>query len=234
MSSSIPADHAGASAEAFASLVRNRHSIRGFRPDPVPEELLQKVFEDARWAPSGTNVQPWHVLVASGATRDALRAGFLERFDAGVDQNRDHRSDGKTPGVWMDRKRACARAMYGAMGIEWEDRPGRQRAARRNYELFDAPHVVFFGMHETFGLATAADIGIYAQTLMLSMTANGLASCPQGTLAAWPDFTREVFGLDPEIKILFGLSFGFEDPDMAVNTARTERATVAESVTFRN
>ena len=220
-------------ADSFASLVRGRHSIRGFKPDRVPQELLDKVFDDARWAPSGTNVQPWHVLVASGDVCESLREGFMQRFDDRVEANADFRTDGKTPGIWMDRKRACARALYGAMGIEWEDRPARYGAARRNYEFFGAPHVAFFGMHETFGWQSASDVGMFAQTLMLSMTANGLASCPQGSLMDFPDFTREVFGLEPEIKILFGLSFGFADDDMPVNTARTDRAPLSETVVFR-
>lgn len=219
-------------AAAFGSLVRSRHSIRGFKPDRVPQEVIGAVFEDARWAPSGTNVQPWHVLVASGDTCERLRAGFLQRFDDRVEATPDFRTDGRTPGVWLERKRACARALYGAMGIEWDDRPARYGAARRNYEFFGAPHVAFFGMHEIFGWQSASDVGMFAQTLMLSMTAHGLASCPQGSLMDYPDFTREVFGLEPEIKILFGLSFGYEDPEMSVNEARTDRAPLSETVTF--
>ena len=221
------------SAQAFDTLVRSRHSVRGFKTEPVPPELMERVFETARWAPSGTNVQPWHVLVASGEVCETLRKGFLERFDAREDPNVDFRTDGKAGGIWRERKRACARALYGAMSIEWDDRPARYRAARRNYEFFGAPHVAFLGMNEVFGWQSAADVGMFAQTLMLAMTAHGLASCPQGTLMEYPDFVREVFGLEPEIKILFGISFGFADPDMPVNAARTERAPLSETVTFR-
>ena len=217
----------------FEDLVRSRHSIRGFKPDPVPQDLIEKVFDIARWAPSGTNVQPWHVCVASGDTCETLRAGFLQRFDDRLDANPDFRTDGRAEGVWLDRKRACARALYGAMEIEWEDREARYAAARRNYGFFGAPHVVFFGMHEVFGWQSASDVGMFAQTLMLAMTAHGLASCAQGSLMDYPDFTREVFALEPEIKILFGLSFGYADDDMAVNRTRTDRASLSETVLFR-
>lgn len=219
-------------ADGFEALVRGRHSARGFSAEPVPQELIEKVFDIARWAPSGTNVQPWHVCVASGEVCDALRAGFLQRFDAGEKARTDHAPDGRTPGVWQDRKRGCARALYGAMDIDWEDRAGRGRAARRNYEFFGAPHAAFLGMHEIFGTQSASDVGMFAQTLMLAMHAHGIACCPQGTLRNYPDFVREVFGLEPEIKILFGISFGFADPDMPVNRARTERAPLSETVQF--
>ncbi len=218
--------------DTLEDLVKGRNSVRGFRPDRVPQAVIDRIFEIARWSPSGTNVQPWHVCVASGEVCRTLRDGFLARFDAGEKIKTDHAPDGRTGAPWQDRKRACARALYGAMGIEWEDREGRAFAARRNYEFFDAPHAVFLGMHEVFGTQTASDVGMYAQTLMLAMHAHGVASCPQGTLRNYPDFVREVFGLAPEIKILFGISFGYADDGMAVNTARTERAPVEETVQF--
>ena len=216
----------------FASLVRERRSVRGFLDKRVPEDILRAVFGTARWSPSGTNVQPWHVCVASGEVCDRLRQGFLERFDAGVKLQTDHIPDGRTGAPWQDRKRACARALYGAMDIEWEDRSGRGAAQRRNYEFFDAPHAAFLGIHEIFGPQSISDVGMFAQTLMLAMTSHGISSCSQGTLRNYPDFVREVFGLPPEIKILYGISFGYEDPDVPANTAKTERAPLEEIVQF--
>ena len=216
----------------FDALARERRSTRGFLDKQVPEETLKQIFETARWAPSGTNVQPWHVCVASGDTLSKIRTGFLSGFDNGVKVVTDHPGDRKTGAPWQDRKRACAKVLYDAMDIEWEDRKGRGAAARRNYEFFDAPHAVFLGMHDVFGAQSACDVGMYAQTLMLAMTSHGVASCAQGTLRNYPDLVREVFGLEPEIKILFGISFGYEDKSAPVNRARTERASVDEMVQF--
>ncbi len=225
-------DNSPPSAQSFTHLVKSRHSVRGFLPTPVAPELLRQIFDLARWAPSGTNVQPWHVCVASGAVCERLRQGFTQRFDAGEPMHTDHAPDGRTGAPWQDRKRACARALYGAMDIEWQDRAGRGRAARRNYEFFDAPHAAFFGMHEIFGTQTASDVGMFAQTLMLAMTTHGIASCAQGSLRNYPDFVREVFNLPPEIKIMFGISFGYEDPAVPANRARTDRAPLDETVQF--
>ena len=61
-------------------------------------------------------------------------------------------------------------------------------------------------------MGSAWDIGMYAQTLMLAMTANGLASCAQGTMAHHPDLVREAFDLDEEVKVLFGISLAFPTP----------------------
>ena len=91
--------------------IRGRHSVRGFLPEPVPQELLNKVFELAQWAPSGTNIQPWQVYVASGATRDALRAEFIRRAQAGQPPTLDYVDKGRVGEPWRDRRRdACFQA----------------------------------------------------------------------------------------------------------------------------
>lgn len=217
---------------SFDEIVRARRSVRGFLNKQVPPEVLQKLFESARWSPSGTNVQPWQVCVASGDACEQIRQGFLERIDRGEPIKTDHEPDGKVADPYKGRKRDCAKELWGAMGVAWEDRQGRAGAYHRNYEFFDAPHVVFLGMHELFSAQTACDVGMYAQTLMLAMTAHGIACCPQGTLRNYPDYVRDVFGLEPEIKILFGISFGYEDPAVVANTARVGRAPMQETVQF--
>ncbi|MFT7686640.1 MAG: nitroreductase [Candidatus Azotimanducaceae bacterium] len=212
--------------------ILNRHSVRGFLPKQVPEATLNKVFELAQWAPSGTNIQPWQVFVASGEVRDNLRQGFIDRIQAKEPSKADHTDKGKLGEIYRERRRDCAKALYKSMDIAWEDKAARAGAAFRNFEMFDAPHVAFLCMDEVFGGQSAADVGMYAQTLMLSMTAHGLASCAQGTMAHYPDFVREAFGIPSEVKILFGISFGYEDSSIAANTARTDRAPLNESVTF--
>ena len=44
-------------------LVKRRRSIRGFKPESIPEEYVEKILEVARWAPSGGNSQPWEFIV---------------------------------------------------------------------------------------------------------------------------------------------------------------------------
>jgi nitroreductase len=219
---------------SLETAVRSRHSVRGFLPDRVPQATLDRVFDLARWAPSGTNIQPWQVYVASGETRDNLRAQFMQRTRDKHPPSVDHKGTrGPLGEIWKDRRRECAAVLYDAMDVAWEDKPARAEVAFRNFELFDAPHVAFLCMNEVFDMGSAWDIGMYAQTLMLAMTANGLASCAQGTMAHHPDLVREAFGLDDEVKVLFGISFGFPNPTMAVNTALTTRAELQETVTFK-
>ena len=49
--------------DGFLELVKKRRSIRRFKPDPIPDEYVDKIIEAARWAPSGFNSQPWEFVV---------------------------------------------------------------------------------------------------------------------------------------------------------------------------
>ena len=129
-----------------------------------------------------------------------------------------------------NRQMECAQALYGAMGIERGDRVARMQATARNYEFFNAPHIAFICMDRQFSPAIAVDVGMYAQTLMLLMTAYGIGSCAQASVAYYPDIIREYFNEPEETGILFGISFGYEDASVDANNARTNRADLSEII----
>ena len=52
--------------------IQSRKSIRAFKLDPVPKETIEKILEVSQRAPSGTNTQPWHVYVCTGAVKQAI------------------------------------------------------------------------------------------------------------------------------------------------------------------
>ena len=52
--------------------IKGRRSIRKFRPDPIPREVLQRVLEMAIWAPSGMNLQNWYFVVMTGERKQGL------------------------------------------------------------------------------------------------------------------------------------------------------------------
>jgi 5,6-dimethylbenzimidazole synthase len=69
--------------EDFLSLVRTRRSIRNFKPDPVPDEVVQQILEAARWAMSGGNAQPWEfVVVKDPLTRKKIGNLYEQNWKA--------------------------------------------------------------------------------------------------------------------------------------------------------
>ncbi len=217
---------------SLADAMIQRRSVRGFTDKPVPQEVLDAVFSLAQHSPSNCNIQPWKVWVASGVTRDVLRERMVEKVISGVPFAPDYDSLPRFEGVYRERQVDCAMALYGSMGIAREDRPGRQRAELRNFELFDAPHVAFIGMERDFGVTVGLDVGMYVQSLLLSMSAYGLGACAQGSMRYYPDDVREVLRIPSSTAIVLGISFGYEDLDIAANQARVGRVPVSDSVQF--
>ena len=60
-----------AEAAALSALIRSRRSVRDFLPRPIAQDVLDAVLDDASWAPSWSNTQPYRVAVASGALATA-------------------------------------------------------------------------------------------------------------------------------------------------------------------
>ena len=216
--------------ELFLNIVSNRRSIRDFKPDPVPQDIIASVFGGAQRAPSNCNTQPWFVHVVTGETLEQLRAELPAKFASG-EIALDFPYDGHYEGVYRDRQYASATALYDSLGIAREQKAQRNAWFMRNFSFFDAPAVAFFTLPTGFGLREACDLGMFAQTVMLGLTAHGVGSCPQTALAFLANVIRPTLGLGDHEQLMFGMSFGFPT-DMAVNEVRTERAALEVVVTF--
>jgi len=218
---------------SLADAIEQRRSVRGYLDKEVPQDTLESIFTLAQRAPSNCNIQPWKVYVASGQLKNNIRAKMVEQVMQGVPFNSDYDYPDTFAGEYRKRQVDCAVELYGNMGIERGDKEGRMRAHLRNFEMFDAPHVVFIGMDKVFGASVAIDVGMYMQTLMLSMTAHGVACCPQGTMRYYPDIVREAFDIGDDINILLGISFGFEDASIPANKTWIDREPIDQLVQFR-
>jgi nitroreductase len=218
--------------EVLARIVTARRSVRGFKPTPVPVTQLREIFEIAQGAPSNYNLQPWLVHVVSGDALERLRAALLAAFSGGNMQPDFPFITYYPAGIYKERQNDSARKLYGAMGIPREDKAGRMAALARNYEFFGAPHAAFVFLDESLGLREAADCGIYAQTLMLALTARGIASCPQVAVSFCAPTVREHLGIPASQKMLLGISFGYEDETVPANNTRIGRCALEECVKF--
>ena len=60
----------------FESVVRGRRSIRAYTDQPVPDDLVREILDEARWAPSSRNTQAWSVWVVTGEALERFKAAF--------------------------------------------------------------------------------------------------------------------------------------------------------------
>ncbi len=217
----------------FEELASSRRSIRGFLPQAVEPAILEQIFVTAASAPSNCNTQPWYCHVVSGEMRDRLSAIFIKTIAQGK-YSLDFPYDAKYEGIFRKRQLDVGILLYEALGVTREDKEGKRRAFLRNLEFFDAPHVVFIFMPEWGGVREACDVGMYVQNLMLTIRSHGLASCPQTILGYDADSVRRELNIEPQMKLLFGVSFGYEAPDLPENQIVPERAALDEHVQFHS
>ncbi|GAB1261173.1 nitroreductase [Aurantivibrio plasticivorans] len=214
--------------------IYSRRSVRGFLDKKIPQNELERILQIAQHAPSNCNIQPWQVFIATGETKDRLSRTMIENLKAGIDQNQDYEYSGNFVDQYRRRQVDCAVALYNQMGIERGDKEGRIRGVMRNYEYFDAPYMAFIGMDEKFSAPVALDIGMYAQTFMLTLRAFGLHSCAMGSMRSYPDLVREAFGVSSQTRILFGIAFGYEDESVAANRTRVYRDPIEANVLIKD
>ena len=219
---------------SLVEAVSKRRSVRGFLDKEVPQQVINRIFEIAQQAPSNCNVQPWKAYVASGELKESLKKKMYENTTNRVSPNPDYSYTNSFENEYRTRQVECAVALYSKMGIGREDKEGRMRAVLRNFEFFDAPYIAFIGMDPSFGTTVAVDVGMWAQTLMLTMVAFGLHSCPMGTMRNYPDLVRQAFDVEDGTKILFGISFGYEDSALPANETRTTRDATSSNVVFQS
>lgn len=214
-----------------AEAVASRRSVRAFLPKPVPFAQIERVLDRARMAPSGCNYQPWEAVVLTGAPLKALQQAMI---DAGPDDPAEY--DYNAPGA-VDRYRqrlvSLGEQMYGAMGIDRDDKAGRYDFMKANIVSFDAP-VVLLAHFPKFMLGPQwSDVGMWLQTIMLLLRDEGLDSCPQEWLGSYGRTIKAHLGLPMEETMVFcGMAIGHRDPAAPVNNFPRERVPLAEQVRF--
>ncbi|WP_135501252.1 nitroreductase [Roseovarius aestuariivivens] len=220
-------------AETLNRLMQARWSCRAFRPDPVADAVIEEIVDTARHTASWNNVQPWELIVTRAPETERFRTALLAEVDSGAVPAPDLSWPEGYPGVLGDRRRACGYALYEAAGIAREDKPARARQSRRNFELFDAPHVAILHIPKVLGPYGALDAGGFLTAFMLAATARGVATIAQAAVAAYPELIRRHFNLSEDRVVLCAVSFGYADETAAVNRYRTERRAASEILDLR-
>lgn len=219
----------------FEDAVRIRRSIRGFLDMPVAEEVIREVLQDAQHAPSNCNTQPWNVHIVRGERLTQLSQLLHAKNDAG-EFTPDFSFDvNDFYGEYRERNNALGKAYYEAMNVMREDKEARHRAGAMNYSFFNAPQAAFLFM-PSFGdnVRVAGDMGMYGQTFLLSLAARDLGGIPQTALGFFAGTIRDFLGIPDELKLLFGISFGYPDEDAPGNRVRMDRVPLETSVTFHS
>ncbi|WP_329404035.1 nitroreductase [Streptomyces melanogenes] len=212
--------------------VDSRRAVRAFSDEPVPREVLERVLLAATRAPSSGNLQPWHLYAVTGEPLAELKRRATARAlagDPGDEREYPMYPADLTP-PYLDRFSAAATQRYAALGIERDDPDRPMKIAALNSQAFGAPFVLFCYLDREMGSGQWGDAGMFLQTVMLLLRAEGLHSCPQVMWTMYRKTVSRIVAADDRLVLFCGVAVGFEKE--GVPRLRTGRADIKETVRF--
>jgi nitroreductase len=218
----------------FDEVVMGRRSIRGYKPDPVPKEVIREVVRLATRAPSSMNTQPWYLHVVTGEPLDRIRAGNTERNMSGVPASREIRMHGAYEGVHRRRQIDIAAQLFEAMDIEWQDKVRRKDWVMRGFRQFDAPVsiVITFDKSLVNNDIAIFDCGAVVNCLVNAAWSRGLGAVINGQGIMQSPVVREHAGIPEEQVIMSCVAMGYPADDFSANDVVSTRRDVDEVVNF--
>jgi nitroreductase len=218
----------------FETIVEERRSIRGYKPDPVPKQVIDEIIEIAKRAPSSMNTQPWHFHVITGEPLERIREGNTERMMAGAGVDREIKMGHGYDGPHRERQVEIAIQLFEAMGIERDDKPRRQDWVMRGFRQFDAPVSIVVTLdkaleHDTIG---HFDLGAATYGLVLAAWNKGLGSVINGQGIMQSSVVREHANIPEDEIIMTCVAMGYPDESFVANDVKSRRVPNEQVVSY--
>ena len=208
--------------------IRYRKSIRAFKPDAVPQEILKGIIELALRAPSWSNTQPWEFAIVGGRKLEEIKQAFIAQAEERP--NPDLATPREFPEPFNTRRRALGMKIFEIKGISREDREKRRWWQLQGLRLFEAPNVIYIYIDYAFYLQSdrlnvwpLLDCGLIAENIMLLAPKYGLGTIPQIQAVSYPDILRKILGIPDSKLIVLGVAIGYPNWDDPANQFYSQR-----------
>lgn len=177
-----------------------RRSIRAYKSDPVPKDLIERILNAAMWAPSGKNLQNWHFFVLQGEMRDR----YLTHSQKAWQASREILEKKLKPSLY-------------------------QFTERFFYTLGNAPVLIFAYNRPNPDENNQTSLGsVYmaVQNLLLAAEAEGLGTCAMGSPLEVKDEVDKILGVDSnELQLVCGITLGYPDHEPPAAPRQSNRIT---------
>lgn len=193
--------------------IQKRRSIRSFKPDPVPKEILEKLIETSRWSPSGSNTQPWEMLVLGGKVLEHVKDHIVQAMQTG--KGNPDIPYPPMPEPYLSRQKAVGQQMNSYRTAGGEPKPEANRFS--HVRFFEAPNAIIIYTSKEICPRAFLGLGMVAQTICLAALDLGLGTCIMSMATFWPEVYRDLFKIPDSKLIAFGIAIGYPDFEARVN-----------------
>jgi len=214
--------------------VKKRKSIRGYKPDPVPKDVLEQILELASHAPSAMNTQPWEFIVLTGEVLENVRRSNIELLNSGAPPTPEHVVAGwPRESIYRQRQVDLAKQIFQLMDIPREDKEKRAKWLERGFRYFDAPAAIILSADRCLGESgPLLDIGAVIQTICLTALHFGLGTCIEDQGTMYPEVLRKYAHIPESKRIVIAVAIGYPDWDFPANKVESEREPIKNVTTW--
>ncbi len=207
---------------SMIDLIKQRRSIRAYRPEIPPRELILECLEAASWAPNPTSQQPWQFIVLAGKPLQAVCRAIKENFKP-VPGPQVVPINPVTQEMLDRRKKKHFSEMMEFLKAQHYD---MQSAADGNFRFHGAPVGVIFGVYpckdQNYLKSTVAAM----QNFMLAAWSRGLGTCWMNAVSICQEHIKRELKLEDDLILVDGIAVGYPDPDSPINKIPRERLPV--------
>lgn len=211
----------------FKELMKERHSCRKFLSKEIPQETLKEIISISLMSPSWCNSQPWTIYVASGKTLEEIRKEWISKSKSKIKGYADIEPGHRTN--FGERSQGTMAKFFKS----WEILPNPNGAEEANWDMFNAPTVVYLTLPKGHTKYSVLDLGGIEMSIMLAAKDYGVDSIPAYTTIMYPDVLRKNLKISEKEDIVIGVALGYEEKCL-INEHRSEKLTLEEACHFYN
>ena len=218
----------------YEEIAQDRRSIRGYKPDPIPRDVLEEIIHIAKQAPSSMNTQPWHFHVLTGEPLERIRKGNTEKMMSGSSVDREIKLNHGYEGPHRERQVEIAVQLFEAMGIARDDKERRLDWVMRGFRQFDAPVSIVITVDKALADDTIAhfDCGAATYGLVLAAWSKGIGSVINGQGIMQSSVVRENANIPEDQVIMTCVAMGYPDETFVANDVKSRRSPNEQVASF--
>jgi nitroreductase len=201
-------------------VMKERKSIRAFKPDPIPREKIEEILRLTIHAPSAINLQPWEFIVVTGEEKERLSRRLIKAYR----EKQIGCSPGnvkplpKTYGKRGVKTLELMKPFFEEMGVNPD-----QFTNEGSCNFYGAPVAILICLDDSFPKARMVDIGIALGYLVLAAHEFGLATCPIGLIIAYEDEIKDLLNIPKNKNVVIGVALGYADWNIPINRFKSQK-----------
>jgi nitroreductase len=201
-------------------VIKERKSIRAFKPDPISKEKIEEILRLSIHAPSAINLQPWEFIVVTGEEKERLSRRLIKAYK----EKQIACSPGNVKPLPKSIAKRGAKTLelmnpfFEEMGVKSD-----QFINEGSCNFYGAPVAILICLDDSFPKARMVDIGLVLGYFVLTAHEFGLATCPIGLITVYEDEIKDLLNIPENKNVVIGVALGYPDENISINRFKSQR-----------